>query len=206
MYSYLFYSPRCESSMNFIRIITNEKIQNMFTLISIDTMSREQIISTGMKKTPMVALRDKNNITTGVFEGQAAFDWLNNLIQFRRQNMMKMVELNRKKIIQANQKSNNNQDGATFVARTDDSNSISDSFSYIDLDYVSSKSFMPYGRDTDFKILTFNDTNGKINQNDMNNKISEYDTFRKQTQSTIENNIQNQLKETLINNIQNNQN
>lgn len=206
MYSYLFYSPRCESSMNFIRIITNEKIQNMFTLISIDTMTREQIISTGMKKTPMIALRDKNNVTTGVFEGQAAFDWLNNLIQFRRQNMMKMVELNRKRLIQANQKSNNNQDGTTFVARTDEANSISDSFSYIDLDYVSSKSFMPYGRDTDFKILTFNDTNGKINQNDMNNKISEYETFRKQTQTTIENNIQNQLKETLINNIQNNQN
>lgn len=204
MYSYLFYSPRCESSMNFIRIITNEKIQNMFTLISIDTMTREQIISTGMKKTPMIALRDKNNITTGVFEGQSAFEWLNNLIQFRRQNLMKMVESNRKKIINTNQKTTS--DNATFVARTDEQNSISDNYSYIDLDYVSSKSFMPYGKDTDFKILTFNDSNGKINQNEMNNKISEYDTFRKQTQSTIENNIQNQLKETLINNIQNNQN
>lgn len=205
MYCYLFYSPRCETSVNFIRIITNEKIQNMFTLISFDTMTRDQIISTGMKKTPMVAIRDQNNVTTGVYEGQVAFEWLNNVIQHRRQNMMKMVESNRKKLIQANQKVNNT-DGSSFVARTNDQNEISDTYSYIDLDYVSSKSFMPYGKDTDFKILTFNDSNGKINQNDMNNKISEYENFRKQTQSAIENNIQNQLKDTLINNIQNNQN
>ena len=205
MYCYLFYSPRCETSVNFIRIITNEKIQNMFTLISIDTMTRDQIISTGMKKTPMVAIRDQNNVTSGVYEGQVAFEWLNNVIQHRRQNMMKMVEMNRKKLIEANQKVNNT-DGSTFVARTDDQNGISDTYSYIDLDYVSSKSFMPYGKDVDFKILTFNDSNGKINQNDMNNKISEYENFRKQTQSAIENNIQNQLKDTLINNIQNNQN
>jgi hypothetical protein len=177
----------------------------MFTLISIDTMTRDQIISTGMKKTPMVAIRDQNNVTSGVYEGQVAFEWLNNVIQHRRQNMMKMVEMNRKKLIQANQKVNNT-DGSTFVARTDEQNGISDTYSYIDLDYVSSKSFMPYGKDVDFKILTFNDSNGKINQNDMNNKISEYENFRKQTQSVIENNIQNQLKDTLINNIQNNQN
>ncbi len=204
MYCYLFYSPRCESSVNFIRIITNEKIQNMFTLISIDTMTRDQIISTGMKKTPMIALRDQHSVTTGVFEGQAAFEWLNNLIQFRRQNIMKMVEMNRKKLIQANQQNNKNNESSSFIARTDDKNSISDSYSYIDLDYVSSKDFMPYGRDSEFKILTFNDTNGKIVSSDMNNKISEYENFRKQTENQIENNLHQQLKETLINNIQNN--
>ena len=36
MYCFLFYSPRCESSANFIRIITSEKIDNMFNQISIN--------------------------------------------------------------------------------------------------------------------------------------------------------------------------
>ena len=50
MFGFLFYSPRCESSANFIRIITSEKINSMFNLISIDTMSTEKLISLGIKK------------------------------------------------------------------------------------------------------------------------------------------------------------
>ena len=110
MFGYLFYSPRCESSANFIRIITSEKINQMFNLISIDTMSTEQILSLGIKKTPMLVLRDNNNKTIGVNEGQSAFEWLNNLIQFRRQNMAKIVEENRKKLLQANMAQNMNKD------------------------------------------------------------------------------------------------
>jgi len=82
MFGFLFYSPRCESSANFIRIITSEKINNLFNMVSIDTMSTEQIISLGIKKTPMLVLRNQQNQTIGVNEGQAAFEWLNNLIQF----------------------------------------------------------------------------------------------------------------------------
>ena len=82
MIGFLFYSPRCESSANFIRIITTEKINQMFNLVNIDTMSREQIISLGISKTPMLVLRDQNNQTIGVHEGQAAFIWLNNLIHY----------------------------------------------------------------------------------------------------------------------------
>ena len=102
MFGFLFYSSRCEGSANFIRHITSEKINNLFNMISIDTMSTEQILSLGIKRTPMVVLRNQNNETIGVHEGSAAFEWLNNLIQFRRQNMAKIVDQNRKKLIQSN--------------------------------------------------------------------------------------------------------
>ena len=186
MFCFLFYSPRCESSANFIRIITSEKIDNMFNQISIDTMSTEQLINLGIKKTPMTVLRNQQNETIGVHEGSAAFEWLNNLIQFRRQNMSKIVEQNRKKLIQANNNGENNKDAINGISN--ELNGISDNYSYINIDYIPSKAFMPVGHDDNFKILTFNDNQGKINDKDMKNKMSEYNSLRKNTDSEIKNN------------------
>jgi hypothetical protein len=168
----------------------------MFNLISIDTMTTEQILSLGIKKTPMLVLRDNNNRTIGINEGQAAFEWLNNLIQFRRQNMAKIVEENRKKLLQSNMAQNINKD--IVSGKSDELNGISDNFSYINLDYTSSKSFLPYGHDNDFKILTFNDNQGRISNNEMNSKISEYNNIRNKTDTDIKNIIDTNLKNNLF--------
>jgi len=204
MFGYLFYSPRCESSANFIRIITSEKINNMFNLISIDTMSTEQLMSLGIKKTPMLVLRNQQNQTIGVHEGQASFEWLNNLIQFRRQNMMMMVEQNRKKLIQSNMMQQMNKD--MVAGKSDEMSGVSDQFAYVNVDYVPTKSYQPYGQDNDFRILTFKDNNGKIIEKEMNSRITEYNQNRTQTDNEIKNIIDTQLKSNIINQMsQNNQ-
>ncbi len=200
MFGFLFYSPRCESSANFIRIITSEKINNLFNLVSIDTMSTEQLISLGIKKTPMLVLRNQQNQTVGVHEGQSAFEWLNNLIQFRRQNMMNMVEQNRKKLIQSNIAQQMNKDNV--AGRSDELTGISDNFAYVNVDYVPTKSFLPYGQDNDFKILTFKDNQGKISENEMKGKINEYNSMRGKTDNEIKNTIDTQLKANIINQMQ----
>lgn len=201
MFGFLFYSSRCESSANFIRIITSEKINTMFNLISIDTMSTEQLISLGIKKTPMLVLRNQNNETIGVHEGQASFEWLNNLIQFRRQNMMNMVEQNRKRLIQSNMAIQANKDNVS--GRSDELTGLSDNFAYFDVDYVPTKTYLPYGQDNEFKILTFKDNQGKISERDMKSKISEYETTRKQTDNEIKNIVNTQLKSNLLYQINN---
>ena len=200
MFGFLFYSPRCESSANFIRIITSEKINNLFNLVSIDTMSTEQLISLGIKKTPMLVLRNQQNQTVGVNEGQSAFEWLNNLIQFRRQNMMNMVEQNRKKLIQSNMAQQMNKDNV--AGRSDELTGVSDNFAYVNVDYVPTKSFLPYGQDNDFKILTFKDNQGKISENEMKGKINEYNSMRGKTDADIKNTIDTQLKVNIINQMQ----
>ena len=200
MFGFLFYSPRCESSANFIRIITSEKINNMFNLISIDTMSTEKLMSLGIKRTPMLVLRNQQNETIGTHEGQPAFEWLNNLIQFRRQNMMNTVEQNRKKLIQSNMAQQTNKDNV--IGRSDELTGVSDNFSYVNVDYVSTKSFLPYGQDADFKILTFNDKQKKITENDLKSRMSEYQNIRGNTDKEIKNVLENQLKTNLLNNMQ----
>ncbi len=197
MFGYLFYSPRCESSANFIRIITSEKINTMFSLISIDTMATDQLISLGIKKTPMLVLRNQNNETIGVHEGKAVFDWLNNLIQFRRQNMINMVEQNRKRLIQSNMTQQVNKDNISGTS--DEMMGLSDNFAYVNVDYVPTKSYLPYGQDNDFKILTFTDSQGKITERDMKSKISEYESARNKTDVDIKGIINDQLKASLVN-------
>lgn len=202
MFGYLFYSPRCESSANFVRIITSEKINNMFNLISIDNMSTEQLISIGIKKTPMLVLRNQHNQTTGLHEGQSAFEWLNNIIQFRRQNIINTVEQNRKKLIQSNMAQQVNKDN--IAGKSDELSGISDNFTYINVDYVPTKSFLPYGQDSEFKILTFKDNQNKIAETDMKSKLSEYQNMRNKTDSDIKNIVDNQLKSNIINQLNNN--
>lgn len=197
MFGYLFYSPRCESSANFIRIITSEKINSLFNLISIDTMSTEQIISLGIKKTPMLVLRNQHGDTIGIHEGQASFEWLNNLIQFRRQNMMNMVEQNRKKLIQFNMNQMANKD--TVSGKSDELSGVSDNFAYVNVDYIPTKSYLPYGQDDDFRILTFKDNQGKIKEKDMKSCVSEYENTRNKTDIEIKNIVNEQLKSNLLN-------
>ena len=80
--NYLFYSSRCESSANFIRILQNKGLINMFNLLSIDQMPTEQIINLGISYTPMIVIRENNSNSS--FEGKKAFEWLDNLIKFMK--------------------------------------------------------------------------------------------------------------------------
>lgn len=115
MNNYLFYSKRCESCANFIRIIQNKGLFNMFQLMCIDTMSREQILNLNIKFTPMVVIRDmsgKNPSST--YEGKDAFVWLDNIVRFREQNLAKIVDNNRKKILQSNREVNKEENILAF--------------------------------------------------------------------------------------------
>jgi hypothetical protein len=200
--NYLFYSSRCESSSNFIRILQNKGMINMFNRISIDQMPTEQIINLGINYTPMVVIKGQNGQNT-TFEGKKAFEWLENIVKFREENMARIVEMNRKKILQANAQANQNNQLLSFQPL--ETSGISDSFSYTAenlQDVAQPKSFMPYGSDIDFRIATFRDNQGKMNQAELNDKLKQYTAKHTEQTQNIENSIENQMKMTLINKIQ----
>lgn len=203
MNNYLFYSSRCESSANFIRIIQNKGMLNMFNLISIDQMPTEQILSMKIKYTPMVVIRDMSGRTpSSTFEGKGAFEWLDNVVRFREQNLAKVVEQNRKKILQSNQQIKKEENILGFLPS--ENTGISDSFSYTadNLENIAQpKTYM--GINTDHKIITFNTEEKKINQREMNDKIKEITKKKEQQDSAISNMIENQLKSNIINKLTN---
>jgi hypothetical protein len=202
--NYLFYSSRCESSSNFIRILQNKGMINMFNRISIDQMPTEQIINLGINYTPMVVIKSQNGQNNS-FEGKKAFEWLENIVKFREENMARIVEMNRKKILQANTQANQNNQLLSFQPL--ETSGISDTFSYTAenlQDVAQPKSFMPYGSDTDYRIATFKDDQGKMTSNDLNDKLKQYTEKHTQQTQQIENIVENQMKSTLINKLHNN--
>lgn len=205
--NYLFYSSRCESSSNFIRILQNKGMINMFNRISIDQMPTEQIINLGINYTPMVVIKGQNgqNGQNSSFEGKKAFEWLENIVKFREENMARIVEMNRKKILHANAQTNQNNQLLSFQPL--ETSGISDTFSYTAenlQDVAQPKSFMPYGSDTDFRIATFKDDQGKMTSNEMNDKLKQYTEKHTQQTQHIENIVETQMKTTLINKLHNN--
>jgi hypothetical protein len=204
MINYLFYSSRCESSNQFIRIIQNKGLKNMFNLLSIDTMPREQLINLGIKFTPMVVIKDTNSNSR--YEGSRAFEWLENIIRFREQNLAKIAEENRKKLIQSNQTQTNVQNQPQIIAnRPLETSGVSDNFSYVTdelQDMAQPKSFMPYGSDSEFKIITVNSNENKLQPNEMNMKIKEYKVRHEAQTNLINQHVEDQLKQSLINNLQ----
>ncbi len=202
--NYLFYSSRCESSSNFIRILQNKGMINMFNRISIDQMPTEQIINLGINYTPMVVIKSQNGQNNS-FEGKKAFEWLENIVKFREENMARIVEMNRKKILHANAQANQNNQLLSFQPL--ETSGISDTFSYTAenlQDVAQPKSFMPYGSDTDFRIATFKDDQGKMTSNELNDKLKQYTEKHTQQTQQIENIVENQMKSTLINKLHNN--
>lgn len=203
MNNYLFYSKRCESSANFIRIIQNKGLFNMFQLMCIDQMSREQIINLKINYTPMVVIRDMSgrNPSTS-YEGKDAFVWLDNIVRFREQNLAKIVENNRKKILQNNREVNKEDNIIGFQPL--ENVGMSDNFSYTadNLEHIAQpKSYMNAGADQ--KIITFNIDEKRISQREMNDKIKDIAKKKEQQDNAIQFMIENQLKDNIINKLTN---
>ena len=209
--NYLFYSSRCESSANFIRILQNKGLFNMFHLVSIDKMPTEQIINLGISYTPTVIIKElsqnssNSHSNSNSFEGKKAFEWLERIVKFREENMARIVEMNRKKILQNNALVSQNNDILSFQPL--ETSGISDTFSYTAEnlhDVAQPKSFMPYGSDTNFKIATFTDNQSKISSTEMNEKLKQYTEQHSKQTEIINNIVETQMKNTLINKLQNN--
>ena len=199
--NYLFYSSRCESSANFIRIIQNKGIFNMFNLVCIDKMTTDQIIGLGIKFTPTVVIRDmsgRNPSTT--YEGKDAFVWLDNVVRFREQNLARIVENNRKKILQSNRQVN--KDDNIMGYQSLENSGVSDNFSYTadNLEHVAQpKSYMTAGSDQ--KIITFNIKEDRITQKEMDDRMKDISKKKEQQDNAISIMVENQLKQKLIDNL-----
>jgi hypothetical protein len=171
-------------------------------MISIDQMPVEQLMNLGISCTPAVHIRGQNNQSSS-FEGKKAFEWLDSIVKFREENMARMVEMNRRKILQANSQANQNNQLLSFQPL--ETSGMSDTFSYTadNLSEIAQpKSFMPYGNDADFRIVTFKDNQGKMSNSELNDKLKQYtDKYNKDTQN-IESLVENQMKNTLINKMQ----
>ena len=187
MFGILFYSVKCESSRNLLRVMENQDILKFFTQKCVDQISTDELIKMGLKNVPTLVVLNRNGTThtKQIFEKSNAFDWIERLIQNRRETMLNNVEKNRK-LIQINNIKMKIQDGIDDFNPLE-SSGISDNYSSW-LDDISkdkneahSKSFLPYGEDGNYKIITFDDDNNKkLNDQEYTKRSVEVNNVREQ--------------------------
>jgi hypothetical protein len=183
MFGYLFLSNRCEICNNMFKILQNEGIVNQFKIISVDTMPPEQLMNLNIEEVPTLIIRGQNN-SSQLLETNNAFQWLQALITNRRQNMMNMVELNRRKLLQSNMQ-NKELSGPTGFKSLEMTGS-SDLFSFVTPELENQylpKSFAQVGGEE--RILAFVDDGQKMSEQDSKQRISQYDSFRKKQDGQI---------------------
>jgi hypothetical protein len=199
MFGYLFYSKMCPDCGTFFKIIKMEGIANGFNMVSVDDIPATQISKLNLTVVPAVMVRD-NSGNSNLYEGPKALEWLRNLVQFRHQNMAKMAEMQRRKILISNASAGVGNVGLGHAPM--ETTGISDDFSYLITDHALPKSFMPYGHDDLYKISTpINTAERKMSEGEQKSHLSMYDKSRSMQNASIEQYIENQLRETLCNNL-----
>lgn len=164
----LFYSNKCDSCKSFIQIINNEKLTDIFKCICVDKLPVDKLLKMKIKNVPTIIIKGQNG-SSSMFECINAFTWLDNLLKHRRQTI-------RTNDIQIE----NMIDGY----KKEEFNGISDQYAYLHTDNAQPKSFLPYGKDDQYRILTIptNNSNNKLDTKDQTELINKLENIRnKQT-------------------------
>lgn len=164
MIIFLFYSTKCKHSANLINIINSQKLSELFRPICIDTMKIEDLIRQGINNVPTIMVINQNGTESrkDIYDGANAFNWIEQFINNRREFMMRQAEETRK-IIQINNQKLYDDNKALKGYYTMETSGLSDAYAYYskdiskDVDIAQPKTFLPYGKDQEYSIVTLND-------------------------------------------------
>lgn len=180
MIIFLFYSTKCKHSANLINIINSQKLSELFRPICIDNMKIEDLLKQGINNVPTIMVINQNGTESrkDIFDGVNAFTWIEQFINNRREFMMRQAEETRR-LIQLNNKKVCENEKSLKDYNTMESFGLSDAYAYYnkdinrDVDIAQPKSFLPYGKDQEYQILTLNDNKSKINSTEYKKREEE---------------------------------
>jgi len=210
MPGYVFYSKECETCINLIKIMENQGLHTMFDTKCVDNMSDVDITRLGLRTVPtIVVVSTQNGVTEkkGLYEGKGAFEWINSVVMNRRQSMIAYAE-NTRKLIQINDMKKKIKDGL-YEYCEGESSGISDGYSYWkddmtkDIDTAHPKSFLPYGDDHKYNIITVPidkyATGYKISKGDQEKMTRDLESARKYEDSKLKDAMEQQQISNVLN-------
>lgn len=202
MPGYVFYSKDCATSLNLIKIMENQGLHTMFDYKCVDNMSENDITKLGLRTVPTIlVVNNQNGVQKkGIYEGKEAFEWINSVVINRRQIAITQAESTRK-LIQINEMKKKIQDGL-YEYCEGESAGISDGYSYWkddmtkDIDNAQPKTFLPYGDDHKYNILTIpvdkHAPGYKISKGDQEKMIRDMENIRKTDDSNLKSMMEQQ--------------
>lgn len=215
MSGYLFYSKKCDTCINLRTIMNTQNMLKDFNEKNIDNMSIEEINKLGLQTVPTILIvytYSNGESRQGLYEGENAFTWVENVVNTRRQNMMKYNEETRR-LIQNNRVKKQVREGVLDYCDTENSG-VSDGYAYFSekieidkqLDLAQPKSFLPYGQDNNFRILSIPVSEEdkkrqgyKINDKDQKKMTADLEKMRNIQDEQIKQSMQSEQIDSIIN-------
>lgn len=188
----LFYSNNCQYSANLRKVMMDQDILRFFTQKCIEGIKTDELIQMGLRVVPTLVVINKTNTGTNkqIYEETKAFEWVQQLLTNRRENMIKMAD-QRRRLIQINNIKSKHHDGLHDHDPLE-TGGVSDDFAYWsadmtkDIDIAQPKSFLPYGKDDQYSIATFIDNKKfKLTEDEQKRRIAEVELARKSQDNAI---------------------
>jgi hypothetical protein len=201
---FVYYHPKHEGCYRLMKLMEQEGMIRMFQLKSIENVSDEALISCGITSIPTIVFI--NNGQKGIYGKEKAFQFINNMITNRRQNILKRTE-NHRKLIQNNGMMNNIKEGL-FEYNSNESQGVSDAYSYWkddinqDIEVAQPKSFLQYGKDAQYSIITLPENphnKFKLTADAQNKMVNNLDQQRKQQEEQIKQILEQQQIDKILN-------
>ena len=227
MSGYLFYSNNCETCVNLINLMKEEKLLDMFKCADIEKMSMEELTRLGLDGVPTILIINVSSTgeqQKGVYVQEEACNWVENVINNRRLNMIKYTE-NTKKIIEMQEMKKRMQDGLLGYSSME-TLGISDDYSFwsdkpeidVNLDIAQAKSYLGYDKDpakflqqyNQSRIMTIPDIEGTkeekrklkgyvVTEKEQKKMMDDLEKQRTSQLNTIKTNMQKEQINSVIN-------
>ena len=201
----LFYSNNCQYSTNLRKVMMDQDILRFFTQKCIEGIKTDELIQMGLRVVPTLVVINKTNTGTNkqIYEETKAFEWVQQLLTNRRENMIKMAD-ERRRLIQINNIKSKHHDGLHDHDPLE-TGGVSDDFAYWsadmtkDIDIAQPKSFLPYGKDDQYSIATFIDNKKfKLTEDEQKRRIAEVELARKSQDNAIKGINERQHMEAVV--------
>jgi hypothetical protein len=146
----------------------------IFKCICVDKMPIDNLSKMGIKNVPTIIIKNQNGASS-LYECRNAFMWLENILKYRRNSSIKKnFDIPVASII----------DGY----KTEELNGISDQYAYLQTDIPHPKSFLPYGKDEQYRIITIpSNANDKLDGKDQSDMINKLESLREKQTDDIRN-------------------
>lgn len=188
----IFYSKKCQRCYNLMTVMENQQILQMFEKKCVDDMIRNmsttEISKLGFSKVPTIIMVNSQNGSRGIYEDGKAYEFIENMVRNRQQNMAQHAEDTRK-LIQIGEMKKRFKEGLFEYCPTE-SQGLSDNYAFCkeDVDMAQPKSYLPVGQDDKYGIMTIPEMNGtknKLSKDDQQKLIKNLERMRDTQDSQI---------------------
>lgn len=185
----LFYSYRCRNCINMWKILEKENFLQLFEKMNIDNLDIKYIQNLGISQVPSILIIYPNGKKI-LKEARHAFIWIDELLKNRRENISKMVNLNRLELLKKNKELVNQ---GFLEYSNNEMGGKSDEYAYLVTDIALPKSYVNYGDERKDAIITYSEID-KLDKEKLDNEL----ILKKDTRNNQDVSIKDDMKKGQI--------